>query len=299
MATGFAPTSGYNPGRGYVVKGASAPKPARTSGFVPGRGFVTAGGWDKVAGVPGPGFGLPKPPAAPRAVVPKPPQAPAQPAAQSVTAPPAPSPLDSTYFANIAANQFKVNNQINALNQASAYGRTDLANNIEQLQQKEPLDQLAAQVAANRRGALFSTVLGQQLGQIDKGYLTREAGLQDAFTRQEAARQSQIQGLEGGLPLFEAAQAAAAAERASALAQKNPATGESAAPLTPSKAAAAQWPAVSGSSASSGTSGLAKAVALASKLGGGKPNPKAKPVSTRPAPRSPLAARAGAYKRFF
>lgn len=146
-----------------------------------------------------------------------------------------PSPLDSTYFANVASNQFQVGNKINALNEANAYGQTDLAKTLANYQYQQPRALLAAERAAAANGALYSTGYGQQLGDIGHQYLTNEGNAQDAYARQVAQRNAEIQGLQGSIPLYNTQQAAAAAVRAAQQNAANKALGEPTSPLVPSK----------------------------------------------------------------
>src|SRR5438309_8975657 len=107
-----------------------------------------------------PGPPAPHGPAAPAA----PPAAPAAPAAP----PPQSPPFDSTYYANVAANQFKVGNQVNALNLQGTQNDTALQTALGQLAYQQPRDSLRLEEAANRNGGLFSQSYDAQ--QADLGH---------------------------------------------------------------------------------------------------------------------------------
>lgn len=155
---------------------------------------------------------------------------PAPPPGAPPAAPPGPT-FDSTALANIAANQFRVNNQLNALNQTSAMDQTALQQALAALSYQQPRDSLALEEAANRRGALFSSVYGQQLGDLTHKYSTREMQAKQATANKLAAIASQIAALRGGVSIYNEGQAAAAAQRAAQAAAKDPASGEAAGPL--------------------------------------------------------------------
>ena len=148
------------------------------------------------------------------------------------------SPLDSTYYNNIAANQFKVNNQINSLTAQGQNYNTGLQSALAQLAYQQPRDQLKAEQAMNARGGLYSSVEGQNQGNIVNQYQTRQSGLTQANAQRQAAIGSQISGLQAGEPLYEAGQYDDAVARAVKAALANPATGQ--APIsTPPPAAPA------------------------------------------------------------
>lgn len=147
---------------------------------------------------------------------------------------PGPSPLDSTYFANVASNQFKVGNQINALNTQGGLADTALQASLGNLAYQEPRDELRAEQAANNRGALYSTVYDQQLGDLVHGYQTKQTALQTSHDNGALQRAAQIAALQGGIPLFNSQQAAAAAVRAANLNAANKALGQSTKPLVKS-----------------------------------------------------------------
>ena len=159
----------------------------------------------------------PKPPAAPK---------PTAGAAGAPAAPQGPSGLDATYFANTNTNQFKVGNQINALNLKSAADTTALQSALAQLAYQQPRAQLALEQKANDTGSLYSSVYDQNLGNLNYGYLGKEGGLINNDANAQAAINAQIAALMGSIPLYDAGQAAAAASRSSNVAAKNPAVGQ-------------------------------------------------------------------------
>ena len=183
-------------------------------------------------------------PAGQLTTLPRTPTAPPAPAAGDTAAPSPPaaapgSALDSTYYANVAANQGKINSQIAGLNQQQGFDQTALQGQLAQLQHQEPLDQLKVEQGANSRGALYSTPYAQQQGQLQYSYLGRQGAAQDNYARAAAAIASKIAGLNAGEPLYEAQQAADATTRAANLAAKNPGVGE---PAGDSTAAPSQTP---------------------------------------------------------
>jgi hypothetical protein len=153
---------------------------------------------------------------------------------------PAPaSPLDSTYFQNVGDYATQTANKVAGLGQQQALAGTNLQNTLDQYGRQLPLDQLAAEIAANRRGALFSTSLGnialspggagQQgsaLGELGYRYLQNTRAAQTAYDRLAASIADQITGLGDAQQLYNDQQYQAAADRAALLAAKNPALGQ-------------------------------------------------------------------------
>jgi hypothetical protein len=160
--------------------------------------------------------------------------------ATTQTAPPGPSPLDSTYFANVANNNFQVGNKVNALNAQSGYAQTDLQNALAQLAYQEPRDQLKAEEAANMRGGLYSTAYNQQLGDLTHNYQSKQTDLTNAYTRKQGAIASEGNALWAGIPIYASGQAAAATVRAANANLANKGLGEPSKPLTPAQKTAAQ-----------------------------------------------------------
>lgn len=141
-------------------------------------------------------------------------------------APGLPGYLDSTYYGNVNQNEFNVNNKINALQLRDAIGSSNLQGTLGQLAYQQPRAELSLEQGANRGGGLYSSVYSQNLGNLNTGYADRASAAQSAYAGQLAQDASQIAGLQGGIPLFNDQQAAAAAQRASLQAQKNPASAE-------------------------------------------------------------------------
>jgi hypothetical protein len=155
-----------------------------------------------------------------------PPKPPAAPPAAPPASPPALPPWDATAAANSAQNRFNVNNKINGLNSQSSADTLALQNALAQLSYQEPRDQLRLEQGANNRGALYSSVYNQNLGDLNKGYVDKQDAATSNNTQQQASIASQIQALLGGEPLYDQGQSAAAAQRAIAAAAANPATGQ-------------------------------------------------------------------------
>ena len=188
---------------------------------------------------PGPVKGGTAPSRIPMVAAPQPVKTPA--ATPSVVKPPAaqqPSALDDTYFGNVAQNQFNVNQKQLALGQQSAASTQALNTALNQLAYQQPRDQLALEQAANRRGALYSTVYGQQSGDLGLKYATQRTGQIDADAARQTGYQQQGKALSEGIPIYNQRQALQSALRQAALDAKNPATGQPlSVPVTPQPAA--------------------------------------------------------------
>ena len=163
---------------------------------------------------------------------------PANPAGPGATQ--AASPLDSTYFANTAANQFGVNNKINALNLQNSTNSTALQSALAQLAYQQPRAELQLEQKANAGGGLYSSVYGQNLGNLNYQFMGRQGAAIDSFAAKASQIASQIAALRGSEPLYNAQQYALAAQRASLAAQKNPASGEAMGPLGGTRSALAR-----------------------------------------------------------
>jgi hypothetical protein len=165
-----------------------------------------------------------------------------------VTTPP-PSPLDSVYFQNVAAYGRQAADRIagyqqqqqTAANALPTFDYTSAPENLatgafagpgQALAQQHAAQVLAAQIAANRRGALSSTSLAQQLGGIDQSYQGRYATAQSNYQNLANRIATQIAAANDAQQVYNADQYRLAVERASALAQKSPALGQPTAPLT-------------------------------------------------------------------
>lgn len=203
---------------------------------------------------------------------------PQAPASSPVVAPGAPStpasPLDSTYYDNLAMNQFKVGNQVNALTAAGQNDTTALQSALGQLAYQQPRDSLKLEQGANRTGGLYSSVYDQNQGNLLNSYQTRQSGLTSANAEKQAAIASQIGGLQQGIPVYDSAQYDAAVGRAAKLAAANPATGQSpgvlpaapapgVAPNAPTAAQIAQWVAAGSKPTPAANAAQAEALARA------------------------------------
>ena len=177
----------------------------------------------------------PKAPAAPKptysgtTATTSPPAAPATPAA---------SPLDATYFQNVSASQKTLADKLAGYQKqqeasAIALPTFDYTNAVAapQLAHQYGVDVLAQQIAAARRGGLFSSSLAQRIGSVGQTYqnkyttaVNKNQALVDQLTTQALAAQNAEQQYESG-------QYESAAERASQAAQTNPALGMPTTPL--------------------------------------------------------------------
>lgn len=151
-------------------------------------------------------------------------------AASSGSGSTAASPLDSTYFDNIAANNFKVGNQINSLTSQGQNLNTNLTNALAQLAYQQPRDNLKLEQNANKAGALYSSVYDQNLGNLNNTYQTKQSGLVDTNAQKQAQLSSEIGGLQQGIPIYNSAQYDDAVARAAKAAATNPASGQPAIP---------------------------------------------------------------------
>jgi hypothetical protein len=141
-----------------------------------------------------------------------------------------PSPFDSTYFTNVTSNAAKIAAQIAGYQRQQAQAGTNYDVAMQGFATQQPRDELAARIAANRRGGIDSSALGSQLGQIGVGYNAKRA---NALSTKTAALQSladQISQAQAGQDVYNAGQYEQAVERASTAAQKNPALGMSTIP---------------------------------------------------------------------
>ena len=143
--------------------------------------------------------------------------------------------LDSTYYNNIANYLFKTNNSINADQAAQTNDQVALQGALGQLAYAQPRDQLALEQKANAGGGLFSSVYGQNLGNLNQKFLTEQNADTTKYNGDIQALAAKIAALQGSIPLYNSSEAEASATRAAALAAKNPAAGEPA----PAPAAAA------------------------------------------------------------
>jgi hypothetical protein len=161
------------------------------------------------------------------------------PAPAQIYRPPAPTPApwDATAASNSASHLFDVNSKVAGLQQQEGYNNTALQAALGSLAYAEPRAELAAGENANRRGALFSSVYGQQLGDLINQYQGKQQGLTAQNTEKNAALDSQIAALLGGVPLYDAQQSADAGVRLSQQAANNPSVPTSTPPPAPKSAA--------------------------------------------------------------
>lgn len=155
------------------------------------------------------------------------------------SAPQQPSPLDATYYANVAANLAKVNSQVDALGLQQNQDQTALQSTLAQLAYQQPRAELALEQRANAAGNLFSSNYGQNLGNLDYGYLGKQGAAQSNFAGQSDTIAGKIAALQQGVPLYDDQQYAAAAARAAAAAAADKALGEQTGPIPGGGAAGA------------------------------------------------------------
>jgi hypothetical protein len=137
---------------------------------------------------------------------------------------------------NIAANDYKVGNQIAGLNQKGAYADTDLQRALAQVTHNLNLQERSAQERANSQGLLSSTTLAGNLGELGQSAGDRQTVLNTNNSRLHAAINGQIASLQGSVPLYDDQQAAGSAGRLSAADAANTALGM---PTTPAATAPA------------------------------------------------------------
>ena len=169
--------------------------------------------------------------------VPQPPGSPlASPAAPA--APPKAPPRDSTYYQNVADNQARIGNQINALNLQGTQDQTALQTALAALAYQQPRDQLAAEQAANRGGGLYSSVENLNQANLAHAYATRIDAANTTYSNEISRLAAQIAGLQGGETQYEHEQQTASGQRAATLAANAPAPAAPAAPAVPKVPAA-------------------------------------------------------------
>ena len=163
----------------------------------------------------------------------------AQPAVQVPAPAPAPSGLDATYMANTNTNAFNVGNKINALNLKSSADQNALQSTLGQLEYAQPRAQLALEQKENGLGALYSSVANQNQGNLAQQYLmkTNAAEAKYGAPAQDTIA-AQIAALQGGIPLYNASQAAASTGRATTAANADQSLGATGNRQTPAQIAA-------------------------------------------------------------
>jgi hypothetical protein len=196
-------------GQTQMLKGLSAygaAHPAFAASFAPG----TAAGKAANLNV--------KPPAAPKPTY----------SATTVTTPP--NPLDSTYFQNVGANDAATGTKIAGLQHQQANLNTDLGTTLAGYAHQQPLDTLAAQIAANRTGGLSSDSLLQHLGNIGYTYTQNRNAAQSRRDTAFGSLADQIAAAGDAGRIYDTGQYGEAVGRASTAAQNNPAIGLSTIP---------------------------------------------------------------------
>lgn len=192
---------------------------------------------------------------------------------------PSPSDLDSTYYQNVNNYLFNTGNKINADQLKSAADQTALQSALGQLAYAQPRAELALEQKANQTGGLFSSVYGQNLGNLNQKYLTEQNADTTKYNGDIQSLANAIAALQGGIPAYESDQAAASAQRAATAAQKNPSLGgtvpAAAAPSTSTAAPTAASLKAGGINPGVTKAGSSILGGLAQQLSKAKPAPKA------------------------
>lgn len=147
------------------------------------------------------------------------------PSAQNPVPGPGPDVRDSQYWANTNLNQANVNTQVNDIDRTDANASTNLQEALRRLAERHPIDMHNATDQANAQGLIASGHLGRQLGDLETQYRQGVNDQNTANDQAHAARSAAREALLSGVPLYEAAQLAAAADRQSQRDTNNPALG--------------------------------------------------------------------------
>lgn len=151
------------------------------------------------------------------------PPAPAAPATGQVAAPPAQAlpatgPVqayrDSDYLTWRAGADRDIAQQRGQLDNEETSDNVARAEAIRRMMTQRPEDLHAADVGANKSGLFYSGQLGKQRGQIEADYVRRQADTNAEYDQRKAARDVARRALEAGYTAEDAAQMAAAADRA-------------------------------------------------------------------------------------
>lgn len=134
--------------------------------------------------------------------------------------------VDSTALGNIGQNTYDVNQRIGGIQLRDAQAGVALQQALAKLAYQQPRDALSLEQGANRGGSLYSSVYGQNQGDLQTRYANANTSAQTGYSNQMQGDAAQITGLQGGIPIYNAGQYAAAAQRGSVAAQKDPSTGE-------------------------------------------------------------------------
>lgn len=225
---GFAGLTGGTMGKLGAPK-LPAPKPlTATSGTRSVAGPPGTGGF-RLAGAPP--YTAPKPSiptnspiqfSNPFQTTPRVPQVSPQTAASTVGGGASPAPLDATALANIAAYINKTNNSMAGLGVTQAADQGRYQSSYDALKQQNPLADLKLMTGANDRGGLYSSAYGQQLGNLNQQYQTKEGDLYSGLQGQLQAIASRMAGYQSSIPAYESQQATASAQRLAALAANAP-----------------------------------------------------------------------------
>ena len=132
------------------------------------------------------------------------------------------NPLDSTALNNIALHGASTGESITGLQQQEAYDNTALQAALGQLAYQQPRDQLRMMQQANARGGLYSSVEGQNQGNLVHSYAARANGLTASNAERIAALNEKIAGLRSGENTYDFEQGLASAGRLSTQAANNP-----------------------------------------------------------------------------
>lgn len=133
---------------------------------------------------------------------------------------------DSTALANIGTNTYNVNQQVGGIQLRDAQAAVALQQALAKLAYQQPRDALSLEQNANRGGGLYSSVESLNQGNLAHRYLDANTSAQTGYSNQMQGDAARIAGLQGGIPIYNAGQYAAAAQRGSLAAQKDPSSGE-------------------------------------------------------------------------
>ena len=142
------------------------------------------------------------------------------------------SPLDSTYYQNVAANNLKLGQSIAALNLQQSQGRTAEQTALGNIAYAQPRADLAAEQRANAGGGLYSSVYDQNLGTLNQGYQNQRTAATTNYQNLVDRIAGQISAQQANTGLQNTGEAAASTQRAATAAAANPALGQTA-PTTP------------------------------------------------------------------
>ena len=122
---------------------------------------------------------------------------------------------DSTYLNSMAGDQLSRAQQRNQLGQAGALDQTDTAEALRRVGQQQGMSQSNYNANAARNNSLLSGRAMLGYGEMNRGYQQRTNDMQDAFARRGQARSTQMGAIDQGAGLYQQAQRAALAQRAS------------------------------------------------------------------------------------